>query len=69
MADQQPGGQVRKTRSTEESEEVEATASSDLAERKAELDEDIDSILDEIDDVIEANSEDMVRSFVQKGGE
>ena len=33
------------------------------------LDDDIDSILDEIDDVLEANAEDFVRNYVQKGGE
>ncbi len=32
---------------------------------KAELDE----LLDEIDEVLESNAEDFVRSFVQKGGE
>jgi len=30
---------------------------------------DIESILDEIDDVLEANAEDFVRNYVQKGGE
>lgn len=33
------------------------------------LDQDIESILDEIDDVLEANAEDFVRNYVQKGGE
>ncbi len=32
-------------------------------------DHDIESILDEIDDVLEANAEDFVRNYVQKGGE
>lgn len=32
-------------------------------------DHDIDSILDEIDEVLEANAEDFVRNYVQKGGE
>ena len=32
-------------------------------------DDDIESILDEIDDVLEANAEDFVRNYVQKGGE
>jgi len=31
--------------------------------------QDIESILDEIDDVLEANAEDFVRNYVQKGGE
>jgi ubiquitin-like protein Pup len=29
----------------------------------------IDKLVDEIDDVLEANAEEFVRSFVQKGGE
>lgn len=39
------------------------------AERKEQLDEDIDAILDEIDDVLEENAEDFVRSYIQKGGQ
>jgi ubiquitin-like protein Pup len=33
------------------------------------LDSDVDSILDEIDSVLEENAEDFVKSFVQKGGQ
>jgi prokaryotic ubiquitin-like protein Pup len=65
------GGQQRRrpqrTSETEEAPEVEA--SEDVAERKEKLDDDIDSILDEIDDVLETNAEEFVRGFVQKGGE
>lgn len=35
----------------------------------AELDADVDAILDEIDSVLEENAEDFVKSFVQKGGQ
>ncbi|HEV2756190.1 MAG TPA: ubiquitin-like protein Pup [Actinomycetota bacterium] len=31
--------------------------------------EDVDELLDEIDEVLEANAEEFVRSYVQKGGE
>jgi ubiquitin-like protein Pup len=31
--------------------------------------EDVDSILDEIDEVLESNAEEFVRSYVQKGGQ
>ena len=31
--------------------------------------EDVDELLDEIDEVLEHNAEDFVRSYVQKGGE
>lgn len=33
------------------------------------LDSDVDAILDEIDDLLEVNAEDFVKSFVQKGGQ
>jgi ubiquitin-like protein Pup len=32
-------------------------------------DEDVDAILDEIDEALEANAEQFIKSFVQKGGE
>lgn len=38
-------------------------------ERREKLDEDADATLDEIDDVLEENAEEFVRSYVQKGGE
>ncbi len=63
------GGQQRATRRSEDVEEIEATASEDVAERHEKLTDDVDSLLDEIDDVLEENAEDFVRSFVQKGGE
>jgi len=48
-------------------EEVEATpATSESGEKiKAELDD----LLDEIDEVLETNAEDFVKSYVQKGGQ
>jgi ubiquitin-like protein Pup len=59
--------QSKKSSETEEASEVEASA--DVAERKEQLDEDIDAILGEIDEVLETNAEDFVKSFIQKGGE
>ena len=54
---------------SEEAIEVEQATDAEVAERKEQLDEDIDAILDEIDDVLETNAEDFVKSFIQKGGE
>ena len=54
---------------SEEAIEVEAASDADVAERKEQLDEDIDAILDEIDEVLESNAEDFVKSFIQKGGQ
>jgi prokaryotic ubiquitin-like protein Pup len=48
--------------------ELEELTPADTA-HKAELDSEVDSLLDEIDDVLEVNAEEFVRSFVQKGGQ
>jgi len=37
--------------------------------RAAELKEEMDDLLDEIDSVLEENAEEFVKSYVQKGGE
>jgi ubiquitin-like protein Pup len=65
------GGQQRANRSSEEVEEdqVEANEASDLKERKAKLDDDVDAVLDDIDEILESDAESFVRSYVQKGGE
>jgi ubiquitin-like protein Pup len=64
----------RRVRRGDEDVEADELAASDAAHkvdsaRKAELDSDVDSLLDEIDDVLEVNAEEFVRSFVQKGGQ
>ncbi|GAA4692073.1 ubiquitin-like protein Pup [Nocardioides nanhaiensis] len=61
--------QKQPRKSSEEEESVETAPETDVAERKEALDGDIDAILDEIDDVLETNAEDFVKSFIQKGGE
>ncbi|MEP6598055.1 MAG: ubiquitin-like protein Pup [Actinomycetota bacterium] len=61
--------QNRPQKHGENVDDVAAEASTDVAERHDKLSEDVDAILDEIDDVLETNAEDFVRSFVQKGGQ
>jgi ubiquitin-like protein Pup len=56
----------RSTRDTEVDESVSTTSEAPGA---SSLDSDVDSILDEIDEVLEVNAEDFVKSFVQKGGQ
>jgi ubiquitin-like protein Pup len=58
----------RKVVRRSEDREVEELTTTDSA-HKAELDSEVDSLLDEIDDVLEVNAEEFVRSFVQKGGQ
>ncbi len=59
--------QIRKSPSEKPEVEVEETpAGSEKGEKlKAELDD----LLDEIDEVLETNAEDFVKSYVQKGGQ
>jgi ubiquitin-like protein Pup len=59
--------QPRKSGETDEATDV--APESDVSERKEALDDDVDAILDEIDDVLETNAEDFVKSFIQKGGQ
>lgn len=69
MATRDTGGQQRSTRSREETEEVEASVDTTASERTKEVSDDVDSLLDEIDGVLEENAEEFVKSYVQKGGE
>jgi ubiquitin-like protein Pup len=61
--------QKQPRRSSESEETTTEVTETDVAERKESLDDDVDAILDEIDDVLETNAEDFVKSFIQKGGE
>lgn len=64
-----PQEQKQPKRSSETEEVAETTPETGVAERKEVLDDDVDAILDEIDDVLETNAEDFVKSFIQKGGQ
>lgn len=59
--------QIKKSAPQREQAEVEETpaVSGQGEELKAELDE----LLDEIDEVLESNAEDFVKSYIQKGGQ
>ena len=65
MAEQQH--RTPRKSSDDEQDQVETTEVD--TERKEKLDDDVDSILGDIDDVLEENAEEFVRSFVQKGGQ
>ncbi len=61
--------QKQPRKSSQEETATEEVVESDVSERKEMIDEDVDAILDEIDEVLETNAEDFVKSFIQKGGE
>ena len=71
MATRETGGQHHSSKSsqTETEDEVEASKTDDLQDRREQLDEDVDAILDEIDEVLETNAAEFVQAFVQKGGQ
>ena len=69
MATNDTGGQRQTTRRADETEQVESGTTEEVRERHEKLSDDVDAILDEIDEVLEENAEEFVRSYVQKGGE
>jgi prokaryotic ubiquitin-like protein Pup len=69
MEKKDTGGQRQTTRRAEETEETEAGTTGEVRERQEKLSDDVDAILDEIDEVLEENAEEFVRSYVQKGGQ
>ena len=46
-----------------------AAGSPEIAKKGKKIKEDIDKLLDEIDDILEENAEEFVKSYVQRGGE
>jgi prokaryotic ubiquitin-like protein Pup len=69
MATKDTGGQRQTTRRTGDVDETQTATADDVQERQEKLSDDVDAILDEIDEVLEENAEEFVRSYVQKGGE
>jgi len=49
--------------------EEDAEVSPDALKNSERIKGDLDGLLDEIDEVLEANAEDFVKSYIQKGGE
>jgi len=71
MSTRDSGGQQRAERRSEDVDDAAPSDvdASDVAQRHEAVTEDVDALLDEIDDVLEENAEEFVKSFVQKGGQ
>lgn len=54
---------------TNRSQDVEVETFEVTASQAPGLDSDVDSMLSEIDEVLEQNAEEFVKSFIQKGGQ
>ncbi len=61
--------QIKKPATKTDDVEVEEEDTSAATERGDKLKAELDDLLDEIDDVLETNAEDFVKSYVQKGGQ
>lgn len=61
---------INKQKTTNErTDEVVEEAAPAVSESGEKLKADLDDLLDEIDEVLETNAEDFVKSYVQKGGQ
>jgi ubiquitin-like protein Pup len=59
----------KQKQSPERTEEVVEEAAPAVSESGEKLKAELDDLLDEIDEVLETNAEDFVKSYVQKGGQ
>jgi ubiquitin-like protein Pup len=60
---------TRKQKIAKERTSTEDTVEAKVSSKGEKLKADLDDLLDEIDEVLETNAEDFVKSYVQKGGE
>ena len=60
---------VQKQNSNSERASEEVVSSETSSQQGEKLKAELDDLLDEIDDVLESNAEDFVKSYIQKGGE
>jgi ubiquitin-like protein Pup len=60
---------IRKQKIAKERTSTEDTVEAKVSSKGEKLKADLDDLLDEIDEVLETNAEDFVKSYVQKGGQ
>ena len=60
---------TRKQKIAKERTSTEDTVEAKVSSKGEKLKADLDDLLDEIDEVLETNAEDFVKSYVQEGGE
>ena len=71
MSDQERAKQPRRQPEASSSDAVmdDASVAPGATERGERLKNELDDLLDEIDEVLETNAEEFVKSYIQKGGE
>lgn len=60
---------TRKQKTSNERTETDEIVEAKISTKGEKLKADLDDLLDEIDEVLETNAEDFVKSYVQKGGQ
>lgn len=60
---------TRKQKTAKERTNTEDNVDAKVSSKGEKLKADLDDLLDEIDEVLETNAEDFVKSYVQKGGQ
>lgn len=60
---------IQKSKPTQDTEANVDSAADAVTETADKIKADIDDLLDEIDEVLETNADDFVKSYVQKGGQ
>ena len=60
---------TRKQKTSVERNKIDEVVETKVSAKGEKLKADLDELLDEIDEVLETNAEDFVKSYVQKGGQ
>jgi ubiquitin-like protein Pup len=63
------GGQERRQRRREHQDAPPPKSAEGVSSKGQKLKEDLDSLIDQIDEVLEENAEEFVRNYVQRGGQ
>jgi ubiquitin-like protein Pup len=63
------GGQERRQRRREHQDAPPPKSAEGVSSKAKKLKEDLDSLIDQIDEVLEENAEEFVRNYVQRGGQ
>ena len=61
--------ETRPTKPNEGGGDDAGAGSPDLSKKGKKIKEELDNLLDEIDDILEENAEEFVKSYVQRGGQ
>ncbi len=64
-----PERELKRKQSTPERTTEEPMATPGVSEQGEKIKAELDDLLDEIDEVLETNAEDFVKSYIQKGGQ